>query len=67
MKPQASTRKLEDEWVRSRKKPTRESLAKALRLLDQGGNNLPEPGDELPEGYVPREKLIHTVQSKRRK
>lgn len=22
-------------------------------LLDRGGNNPPDPGDELPEGYVP--------------
>ncbi len=56
-----------DEWVRNRRKPTRESLAKALRLLDQGGNNPPEPGDELPEGYITRAKLNRSVQSKRRK
>lgn len=40
-----------EEWMRGRKRPTKETLAKALKLLDQGGKNPPEPGDELPAGY----------------
>lgn len=56
-----------EEWVRRRRKPTRESLAKALRLLDQGGTNPPEPGDELPKGYVAKAKLERSVESKRRR
>jgi hypothetical protein len=43
-----------DEWVRSRRKPTPESLTKALKLLDQGGRNPPEAGDEIPAGYSRR-------------
>jgi hypothetical protein len=43
-----------DEWARNRRKPTRESLARALKLLDQGGGNPPEPGDEIPAGYSRR-------------
>jgi hypothetical protein len=40
-----------EEWVRSRKKPTAKSTARALQLLDKAGQNPPEPGDELPAGY----------------
>ena len=42
-----------EEWVRSRRKPTAQIRARALKLLDQGGKNAPVPGDELPEGYSP--------------
>jgi hypothetical protein len=59
--------KKHDEWVRNRKKPTKESLAKALRLLDQGGNNPPEPGDELPAGYALKASASLSVVSRRRR
>jgi hypothetical protein len=49
------------EWTRNRNKPSEESRAKALRLLDEGGNNAPEPGDELPEGWN-----LHAKSSPRR-
>jgi hypothetical protein len=40
-----------DAWANSRKRPTPALLNKALRLLDEGGDNVPEPGDELPKSY----------------
>ncbi len=40
-----------EEWVRSRKLPTRELAAKALALLDKAANKPVEPGDELPHDY----------------
>jgi hypothetical protein len=41
-----------EEWLARRSKPTPERLARALQILDRPTNNPPEPGDELPEGYV---------------
>lgn len=41
-----------DEWLKSRPKPTAARVARALAILDQPPHNAPEPGDELPEGYV---------------
>ena len=40
------------EWMKQRKAPTEESLAAARRILRRAGSESPEPGDELPEGYV---------------
>jgi hypothetical protein len=40
-----------EEWVRNRRKPTKQLAARALQLLDKAGNKSVEPGDELPEGY----------------
>lgn len=40
-----------EEWVRNRKKPTKELAVRALALLDRAGTQLPEPGDELPKNY----------------
>lgn len=42
-----------EEWLRRRGKITPERIAKVLALLDKAGSVPPEPGDELPEGYVP--------------
>jgi len=42
-----------DKWVASRRKPTPEYMAAALAILDRDNGNPPDPGDELPEGYVP--------------
>ena len=42
-----------NEWLGSRSKPTAESLARALEVLNRATGNVPEPGDELPEGYKP--------------
>jgi hypothetical protein len=39
------------EWVRSRKRPTKELAARALSLLDKASNRPVLPGDELPKGY----------------
>lgn len=41
-----------EQWLARRSKPTPELIAGALRALDSGSNNPPEPGNELPEGYV---------------
>ena len=40
-----------DEWLRNRKKPNPQAIAKALYTLDHGGNQHAEIGDELPAGY----------------
>ena len=40
-----------DEWLKTRKKPTTRSIAKALHTLDHDGNQAVEAGDELPAGY----------------
>ena len=40
------------EWVRRRKVPTAESILEARRILRKAGSGPPDPGDELPEGYV---------------
>ncbi len=41
-----------DKWVAGRRKPTPEYMAAALAILDRDNGNDPDPGDELPEGYV---------------
>ncbi|MGH9605110.1 MAG: toxin-antitoxin system HicB family antitoxin [Terracidiphilus sp.] len=41
-----------EQWLASRPKPTAARTAKALAVLDRRTGNAPEPGDELPEGYV---------------
>jgi hypothetical protein len=41
-----------DKWVEGRSKPTPEYMAAALAILDRDNGNEPDPGDELPEGYV---------------
>jgi hypothetical protein len=45
-----------DEWLRNRKQPTKESIARALQLLDKAGTRCPEPGDEVPLGYRQKRK-----------
>jgi hypothetical protein len=40
-----------EEWVRSRKQPSKELAARALRLLAKAGNKPVEAGDELPKSY----------------
>jgi len=40
------------EWVKRRKVPTAESILEARRILRKAGSGPPDPGDELPEGYV---------------
>jgi hypothetical protein len=42
-----------EEWVARRAKPTAESIAKALEILDRNTGNAPEEQDRLPKGYVP--------------
>jgi hypothetical protein len=41
-----------DRWVASRAKPDPARTARALAILDRDNGNAPDPGDELPEGYV---------------
>jgi len=41
-----------DRWVASRRKPDAARTARALAILDRDDGNEPDPGDELPEGYV---------------
>lgn len=40
-----------DEWLRSRKRPTAQVIAKALYTLDHDGVHPVEEGDALPAGY----------------
>jgi hypothetical protein len=40
------------EWVKSRRTPTPERIAETRRMLRRMGSEPPQPGDELPEGYV---------------
>lgn len=40
-----------DEWLRNRKKPNSQTIAKALYTLDHDGEQAVEAGDELPTGY----------------
>ena len=42
-----------EQWTRKRRPFTEKDAAEALSLLDRAGSVPPEPGDELPEGYVP--------------
>lgn len=41
-----------EKWAAGRRKPTPEYMAAALAILDRDNGNAPDPGDELPEGYV---------------
>lgn len=41
-----------EEWLASRPKPTAARISRALALLDRPTRNAPDPGDELPDGYV---------------
>ena len=41
-----------EEWLASRPKPSPARVARALAILDRPAENAPEPGDELPEGYI---------------
>ena len=41
-----------EEWNRKRAQMPEGHIEKALAILDNGPDVLPEPGDELPEGYV---------------
>jgi hypothetical protein len=41
-----------DEWLARRPKPDPSLIARALRALHKESGNPPDPGDELPEGYV---------------
>jgi hypothetical protein len=43
-----------EEWVRNRKKPTKELAARALALLDRAGTEPSEWEDALPEAYRKR-------------
>jgi hypothetical protein len=40
-----------DEWLKNRKKPNTQAIAKALYTLDHDGGQGVEAGDELPAGY----------------
>ncbi len=40
------------EWLKRRLPPNEENIAQARRILIRAGSNVPDPGDELPEGYV---------------
>jgi hypothetical protein len=42
-----------EEWVARRAKPTAESVAKALEILNRDTGSGPEEQDRLPKGYVP--------------
>ncbi|MGA3371480.1 MAG: hypothetical protein ABSC48_06920 [Terracidiphilus sp.] len=41
-----------EEWLATRPKPTAARISRALAILDRPTQNAPDPGDELPDGYV---------------
>jgi hypothetical protein len=41
-----------DEWLAQRPEATPATIARALAALDRQEAQAPEPGDELPQGYV---------------
>lgn len=43
-----------DEWVHNRKMPNSAKTLEVMNVLDQLGSDLPDRGDELPEGYLPQ-------------
>jgi hypothetical protein len=45
----------QEEWEQNRKKPSEGLLAEARELLNRNRNRPVELGDELPEGYLPRQ------------
>jgi hypothetical protein len=52
-----------DEWVLSRKEPTKELVQDALELLAKARSKPVDPSDALPEGYI----RPQTAVSKRRR
>jgi hypothetical protein len=40
-----------DEWLRNRKAPSAQTIAKALHTLDHDGEQAVDHGDQLPTGY----------------
>jgi len=45
---------LHEEWLAKRSSIREDSVTKALEVLNRPSKRKPEPGDELPEGYVAR-------------
>ena len=43
----------QEQWMRRRRPFTKADAEEATALLDKAGSMPVEPGDELPEGYVP--------------
>ncbi len=41
-----------DEWMQKRKQPSKALSERALQILSKGDLRAPDPGDELPPGYV---------------
>lgn len=55
-----------EEWLERRSRISHDSIAKALQILDRPSKRRPEPGDELPEGYVSvRRKEVRQVRRTR--
>jgi hypothetical protein len=42
-----------EEWLAKRARISGDAVAKALKILNRPARQKPEPGDELPAGYVP--------------
>ena len=43
-----------DEWIHNRELPNSAKTLEARNVLDQLGSDVPDKGDELPEGYLPQ-------------
>lgn len=41
-----------DEWLHNRKVPSSAKTLEAMSVLNEVGTDVPEKGDELPEGYL---------------
>lgn len=48
-----------EEWVARRAQPTQALVNKALQILDRPSGGRPEPGDELPRGYMSIRRKSH--------
>lgn len=47
-----------DEWLHNRKLPSSEKTLEAVSVLDELGSDIPDKGDELPQGYLPHSRAV---------
>jgi hypothetical protein len=52
-----------EKWVSGLRRPTDKEIQYALDLLNRPDSRAPEPGDELPEGYVSPAPAQHPLDS----
>ena len=47
-----------DEWLHNRKVPSSAKTLEAMNVLDEFGSDVPDKGDELPDGYLPQSRAV---------